>query len=272
MDEKETERLEAHLVSCTTCCDYYVALNRVIHFAEEETLPDVPEAQIRKASHACTIELDKGIRIPKPVKVSIADQAIGFIKQFFNFDWLAQPIPVMVRSGAVALLLVLIVSAGYIYYQQAQPIGVTMEVAANTRIVVRGLPTDDRIVKIVQEGDMLFSDDYCRINFELDKNAYVYVVHHDSKGTLHQLYPDPAVKNPEKVKGKTSYTIPEGKDSWFQLDDHTGKETIFLLASNRPIRDFNSTINKISTLSREEVAQNLESQGRILKVLNFEHR
>jgi hypothetical protein len=178
----------------------------------------------------------------------------------------------MVRSGAVAFLLILIVSAGYVYYQQAMPIGVKMEVAANTRIVVRGVPTEDRIKKIVKEGDILFSNDYCRINFELDKNAYVYVVHHDSTGTLHQLYPDPAIANPPKVKGKTSYTIPEGKDNWFQLDDHSGKETIFLLASNRPIPDFNSTIDKVSGLSREEVAKNLEREGRILKVLNFEHR
>lgn len=272
MDEKETERFEAHLVSCAACCDYVVALNRVIHFPAEEQLPDVPEEQIRKVSQACAIELDKGIRMPKPVKEGIADQVIGFFKQFFSFDWLAQPLPVMVRSGAAALLLILIVSAGYVYYQQAMPIGITMEVAANTRIVVRGVPTEDRIKKIVEEGDTLFSNDYCRINFELDKNAYVYVVHHDSKGTLHQLYPDPAIDNPQKVKGKTSYTIPEGQDNWFQLDDHTGKETIFLLASNRPIRDFNATIDKVSGLSREEVAQNLESKARILKVLNFEHR
>ena len=272
MDERETGRVEAHLVSCPTCCDYVVALNRVIQFPAEEKLPDVPEEQIRKASQACAIELDKGIRMPKQVKEGLADQVIGFFKQFFSFDWLAQPLPVMVRSGAAALLLILIVSAGYVYYQQAMPIGVKMEVAANTRIVVRGVPTEDRIKKIVEEGDILFSNDYCRINFELDKNAYVYVVHHDAKGTLHQLYPDPAVENPQKVKGKTSYTIPEGQDNWFQLDDHTGKETIFLLASNRPIRDFNATIDIISSLDREVVAQNMESKGRILKVLNFEHR
>lgn len=273
MDEKETERLETHLVSCPACCDYVVAFNRVIHFPAEEKLLDVPEEQIKKASQACAIELEKGVsRMPKPVKEGLADQLIGFFKNFFSFDWLAQPLPVMVRSGAVALLLILIVSAGYVYYQQAMPISVNMQLAANTRLVVRGVPTEDRIQKIVEEGDILFSNDFCRINFELDKNAYVYVVHHDSKGTLHQLYPDPAVENPEKVEGKTSYTIPEGKDNWFQLDDHKGKETIFLLASNRPIPDFNSTIDKVTGLSREEVAQNLESKGRILKVLNFEHR
>jgi hypothetical protein len=272
MDEQATERLEAHLVSCSACCDYVVAFNRVLHFPEEAKLPDIPEEQVRKASQACAIDPDKGIRVPKPVKEGVADQVIGFFKSFFSFDWLAQPMPVLVRSGAAALLFLLIVSAGYVYYQQAMPIGVQMEVAANTRIVVRGVPTEDRIQKIVEEGDILFSNDFCRINFELDKNAYVYVVHHDSKGTLHQLYPDPAVENPEKVKGKTSYTIPEVKDNWFQLDDHKGKETIFLLASNRPVPDFNSTIDKVSGLSREEVAQNLESKGRILKVLNFEHR
>ena len=46
MDEKETEQLEKHLVSCQTCCDYVVSLNRVIHFPEGELLPDVPSKQI----------------------------------------------------------------------------------------------------------------------------------------------------------------------------------------------------------------------------------
>jgi hypothetical protein len=183
-----------------------------------------------------------------------------------------QPLPVMVRSGATALLLILVVSAGYVYYQQTAPVGVQMGVTANTRVITRGFPTEERIEKIVKEGDKLFSNDYCRVNFKLDKDAYVYVVHHDSAGALHQLYPDPALAAPQKAKGKTSYTIPEGKDKWFQLDDHTGKETIFLLASNKPIKDFNATIYDIRDLSREEVARTLESKARVLKILNFDHR
>jgi hypothetical protein len=147
-----------------------------------------------------------------------------------------------------------------------------MEVMANTRVVTRGVPTDERIEKIIKEGDILFSNDYCRISFELDKNAYVYVVHHDSNGALHLLYPDPAIKDFQKAQGKTSYTIPEGKDNWFQLDDHAGKETIFLLASNKPIRDLDATLNEAGGLSREEVAKKLARNARIFKVLNFEHR
>ena len=272
LDEKEAEQFEIHMVLCPTCCDYVISLNRVIHFPEEEKLPELPEEQLKKASQACAIELDKGIRMPKPVKEGLADQLIGFFKNFLSFDWLAQPLPVLVRSGAAALLLLLVVSAGYVYYQQVVPIGIQMAVTGNTRLITRGVPTDERIEKIVKEGDILFSNDYCRINFELNRNAYVYVVHHDSKGALHQLYPDPAIRDPQKVKGKTNYTIPEGKDKWFQLDDHTGKETIFLLASNKPIKDFNTTIHDIRDLSREEVARKLESKARVLKLLNFEHR
>ena len=47
MDEKASERIEKHLVSCPTCCDYVVSLNRVITFSEEENLPEVPPEKIR---------------------------------------------------------------------------------------------------------------------------------------------------------------------------------------------------------------------------------
>jgi hypothetical protein len=272
MDEQETERMEAHLVSCPTCCDYVIALNRVINFPVEEKLPEAPDEQIKKVSRACMLEAVKGKTVERQAGEGIMEQITRFFKDMFSFDWLMQPLPVMVRSGVAALLLILVVSAGYMYYQQVIPIGIQMEVTGNTRVITRGVPTDERIEKIVKEGDILFSDDYCRINFKLDKDAYVYVLHHDSKGALHQLYPDPAMRDLQKAKGKTTHTIPEGKDNWFQLDDHSGKETIFLLASNKPIRDLNATIIEIGGLGREEVAKKLEGKARVLQVLNFEHR
>jgi len=272
MDEKETEYIEKHLVSCQTCCDCVVSLNRVMHFPEEEPLPGVPAQQIKQASQACRLAEERGSGSKKLQEPGLLEQAAQFLKDIFSFTWLMQPMPVMVKAGAAALLVIFVFSSTYLYYQQSVPPALQMEVMGKTRLITRGVPTGETIQKIVKEGDTLFSNDYCRINFELDKDAYAYVVYFDSKGTLHQLYPDASLPMPGKVKGKKAYTIPEGADNWFQLDNQAGRETIFVLASREPIRDFNKTISTIEGLDRDEVLRTLESKAPVLKVLSFNHQ
>jgi hypothetical protein len=272
MDEQETEHTEKHLVSCSPCCDYVVSLNRVIHFPEEEPLPDVPAKQKEQAFQVCKLVEESGGGFKKQQESGLLEQVTAFLKDIFSFAWLMQPMPVMVKASAVALLVMLVFSSTYLYYQESVPPAVQMELMGKTRVITRGVPTGETIQKIVKEGDTLFSNDYCRINFELDKDAYAYVVYFDSKGTLHQLYPDASLAMPQKVKGKTPYTIPEGADSWFQLDNQTGRETVFILASREPIRDFNETIGTIQGLGRDEILRTLESKAPVLKVLSFNHQ
>ena len=110
------------------------------------------------------------------------------------------------------------------------------------------------------------------ISFELDKNAYAYILYYDSKGTLEQLYPDPKVLKPLKVMGKTTYVIPPGEDSWFQLDEQTGTETVFMVASEEPLSNLKAVLLSLQGSSREEVLKTLKSQAPVVKVLNFKHQ
>ncbi len=126
--------------------------------------------------------------------------------------------------------------------------------------------------KIIREGDTIYSNDYCRINFELDQDGYAYVLYYDSTGKLQQLYPDSAIAIPQKVKGNTRYTIPAEGNNWFQLDNHRGTETVFVLASREPIRDFNETFSTIQGLSKEEVVKTFRGKATVLKVLRFKHQ
>jgi hypothetical protein len=272
MDKKEREHIEKHMISCQQCCDYVVALNKVIHFPEGETLPELPQKEIKKASEACKIAV--GEERPPPVHHSAGtvEKAIQFLKDMFSFNWIVQPMPAMVRAGAGALLVLLICTTTYFYYQQGMPPNVQMEVFGKTRILTRGLPTGETIEKIIREGETLFSNDFCRINFELDKDAYAYVLYYDSSGTLQQLFPDPSLGVPQKVQANRTYTIPSGQDKWFQLDDQKGMETVFIVASREPIRDFNETIGTIEGLGKEEIRETLESKAPVLKVLSFDHQ
>jgi len=86
------------------------------------------------------------------------------------------------------------------------------------------------------------------------------------------LYPDPATKTHKKVKGKSTHTIPEGEDSWFKLDDKKGRETVFVLASKKPLVGLKETFASLKDLSREDVLEVFEKEAPVLKVLSFEHQ
>jgi hypothetical protein len=263
MDEKERERVEGHLVSCSKCCDYVVCLNKVIHFSEEESLPEIPTGQLEKVSV-----------LVKGGEKDVASSLTGIIqsmREFFNFSWIAQPIPVAVRSGALALLVLLMVSTTFFYYQQSTPLNLQMEVIGKSGVeATRGIP-GKKVEKIIDEGDAFLSNDYCRINFQIDHDAYAYVLFHDSMGKLHQLYPDPAIENPQKAKGKVKYTIPQGENNWYKLNDHIGTETVFVLASKKPIADLKRDLNSIQSLNKEDLLELFKTKANVLKVLSFKH-
>lgn len=270
LDDKERERIEEHLVSCPKCCDYVVSLNKVVHFSEDERLPEIPVGQLNRVS-----DLVKGGEEDARTRnlASFLAGIIQSIKEFFIFDWIAQPIPVAVRSGAVALLLLLVVSTTFIYFQEEGDIGLQMEIIGKTgAIATRGTKGGDTFENILKDGDTLYSNDYCRINFELDKDAYAYVLYHDSNGELHQLYPDPATEIHQKVKGSRAHTIPEGENQWFQLDNRSGRETVFVLASNKPISNLKETFGGLQGKSAEQIKEVFKNKATVLKTLSFNHR
>jgi len=270
INEEKSEGIEKHLVSCATCCDYVVSLNKIINLPSEEKLPGVPSDQVKKVRDL--VKGKDGITIAESISDGL-ESITQSIKEFFSFGWVAQPIPVAVKSSALALLVLLFVSTTFLYFQQDGEIGVNMEIIGKTRTIpTRGVVGGETIEKIVKEGDTLFSKDYCRINFELDQDAYAYVLYYDSSSRLQQLYPDPAMAIPQKSKGNTQYTIPEGNNNWFQLDNRKGTETVFVLASREPIRDFNETINTFQGENAKEALKLFENKATVIKTVSFEHQ
>ena len=270
LDERERERIEKHLISCSTCCDYVVSLNKVVNFSEKERFPDIPRGQLRKVK-ALVKSRDRDART-RNIAIDLTG-IVQSLREFFAFSWIAQPIPVAVRSGALALLVLLMVSTTFIYYQQEGEIGLHMEIIGKTSaIATRGTTGGETVEKIIKDGDTLYSDDYCRINFKTDQDAYAYVLYYDSSGNLHQLYPDLGTEIHQKVKGKTKYTIPAGENNWFQLDNRSGRETVFVLASDKPISDLKETFGAVQGKSAEEAFEVLKGKATVAKVLSFNHQ
>ena len=144
MDKTNRVLVEEHLVSCSHCCDYVVALHKVIHFPGDETLPGVPRAQIRKLNALVEDRERETVSARKMERLS------QFLKDFFSFGL---PLPVTVKSCAAAGIVLLMFSATYLYYQQSMPLGVNMEIIGKTRVMTtRGTPGEKTIETIIKEA------------------------------------------------------------------------------------------------------------------------
>ena len=81
---------------------------------------------------------------------------------------------------------------------------------------------------------MLRSGDRFRIKFELQEGAYAYLLAFNSQGHVANLLTQDAVSTHFKADPGVTYLVPRD-DEWFELDDNTGIERIYLLISPSPI-------------------------------------
>ncbi|HQN18794.1 MAG TPA: DUF4384 domain-containing protein [Syntrophobacteraceae bacterium] len=78
----------------------------------------------------------------------------------------------------------------------------------------------------------LKSEDQLKMMVELESNCFVYVIHHSSQGAFTLMFPYSLKQLSDDYQQRRKYFIPDG-DRWFELDQHTGYETFYLLASPR---------------------------------------
>jgi len=104
-------------------------------------------------------------------------------------------------------------------------------------------------------GTVLRTGDTYSVYLRPKSDCYVYVYQVDSSGKGFWLFPgdgSAALQNP--LKADTDYWVPR-RDKCFKLDQTTGQETVYLVASSRPIEDFNSLKQQPSASAEEVVAQ-----------------
>ena len=94
---------------------------------------------------------------------------------------------------------------------------------------------------IVSEGSVLRSGDNFQVHLESNRPAYVYILLYDSQSKAGQIFPDPKINQSGSVDGGRKVVVP-ARDLWFWLDEHTGTETIYVLASEKPMTDIRSLL------------------------------
>ena len=90
----------------------------------------------------------------------------------------------------------------------------------------------------LQYGDSLASGDRYKFIILPENDCYLYIFQLDTSGKASMLFPmksfgEVRVNNQNPVKGKVTYTLP-GPEMSFVLDQLTGSEKIYVLASNQP--------------------------------------
>jgi hypothetical protein len=75
---------------------------------------------------------------------------------------------------------------------------------------------------------------------QIREKCFVYVIHKDTQGNLTMLFPYSIKQFDTDYQTARKYYAPK-EDGWFQLDDRTGIETFYLIASDQRLLDVEYT-------------------------------
>ncbi|MDR3570521.1 MAG: DUF4384 domain-containing protein [Syntrophobacteraceae bacterium] len=95
----------------------------------------------------------------------------------------------------------------------------------------------------VTSGMALSSGDKLKMMIRMKNKCFVYLIHKDSQGNFTMLFPYSPQQADSAYRRDRNYFVPEG-EAWFELDNRTGKETFYLIASDQRLLDIEYTYKK----------------------------
>jgi uncharacterized protein DUF4384 len=135
-------------------------------------------------------------------------------------------------------------------------------------IIAQRKERDGNYIEVfVNEGSTLRSRDNFQIHLKSSRPAYIYILIYDSEGKASQLFPDPKIEESGFVQEGQSLAVP-GPESWFWLDDNTGTETIYVLASENPMADIRGLLAKMQTADdagQQRAAQEIKERIAVMQ-------
>ena len=97
---------------------------------------------------------------------------------------------------------------------------------------------------LVEEGGELLSYDRFQVHFRPSTDCYVYLLLYDSQNKASLLFPKKASEIESFVEGDTGIRSP-GANLFYELDNVTGTEMIYLVASTQPMVDVDWLLEKM---------------------------
>ncbi len=149
-----------------------------------------------------------------------------------------------------------------------EPAAVAMPLRLSMNIIGQRKETDGSYSEIiVSEGSVLRSGDNFQVHLESNRPAYVYILMYDSQSKAGQIFPDPKINQSGSVDGGRKVVVP-ARDLWFWLDEHTGTETIYVLASEKPMTDIRGLLAQMeggSEAGQKRAAQEIKERIAVMQ-------
>ena len=96
--------------------------------------------------------------------------------------------------------------------------------------------------EVVTKDTDLRTGDQIKFFLKVNKNCFVYLIYRSSQGELSVLFPQRFKLLSAEYTVSGDHYIPKG-DEWFELDEHTGEERFYLLASVERLLELETLIN-----------------------------
>lgn len=238
LGRKQREEVEEHLILCERCTEELGLLSEMKGSTGREDEDRAPDEMVQRAKDLVKPQ-------PSPVWMSPWEKISGWLSGF-------GPMPAL---GAACAALALMVFTLYLYVPGS---GNGLPSLAVIAVAPAGGMTrgDSRFKKDteIREGGVLRSGERFRIRFQVPKGAYVCLLARNSEGRLIRLFPGKAVDSRFWARPGVAYFVP-GEKEWFQLDDRTGEEKIFLLASKKPLNHMDGKIHELGDAGVEEIGR-----------------
>ena len=256
LTQREAEGIEEHLSLCDRCTENLIVLSETVSSYEPAKESLTTEEMVKRA---------KNLVKPMPDAPSLWERA---------FSWLSsvRPVPVMAAACAALVLVVLGLYNLYLPHEPggkgSTPLGLRLIARIPDGMVTRGkIPTYKEVE--IRNGGVLQSGDMFRIRFELQKDAYVYLLALNSQGDLTKLFPGRDIGTPFRAKPHEYYTVPEGAE-WFRLDDKVGMERLYLISSPEIIENMDQKVDQLKQSGIDEI--NKIFPGIKIQSFSFKHK
>jgi Domain of unknown function (DUF4384) len=115
----------------------------------------------------------------------------------------------------------------------------------------------------IKEDMQLKTGDLLKMFVELRKPCFVYVIHHGARGEIQRLFPYDLQQFTTDYQTAKIYEIPPN-DGWFRINEQTGLETFYLVASAQRLTDLEQLL---ATYAAAQPAEQPQAATNILAEL-----
>ncbi|MGE0085855.1 MAG: hypothetical protein AB7S75_15710 [Desulfococcaceae bacterium] len=160
---------------------------------------------------------------------------------------------------AFAACLIAVLAVYALYFRTDTPVPVRIRFMTGPEKMIPDMRGE---IRELADGGIVRSGEYFKLHVESEQPVSLIVLLHDSSGEITLLAEG-------KADAENPLPVSDG-ETGFQLDDQTGKETIYVIASEKAIPDLPQKIEQLRTQGIDRI-QEVFREARV-QTFTFEHR